>query len=203
MKPAAAHNAVLAAKRIEESIAVKQLLLNDARFLQQVTEVGMLMADSLRKGGKVFFFGNGGSAADAQHLAAELTGRYLQERTALAGLALNANTSALTAIGNDYSFDHVFARQLQGLAVPGDVALGISTSGNSRNVLQAMRVAEEKGMLRIGFAGFDGGLLRSAVDYCLCIPSSDTPRIQEAHILTGHILCEIVESELFANSDIS
>jgi len=141
------------------------------------------------------------SAADAQHLAAELTGRYLKERPALPALTLTANTSALTAIANDYSYDLVFSRQLQALGNKGDVAFGISTSGNSQNVIKAMEMAAAQGLVTVGLTGATGGRLRTAVTHCLCVPSTDTPRIQECHILTGHILCEIIESQCCGESD--
>lgn len=192
MKPLAGKDLVL--RRIQDSIAVKQLLQNDQVYVETVSLVGKEIASALGRGNKVLFFGNGGSAADAQHLAAELTGRYLKERPSLAGMALTTNTSSLTAIGNDYSYDLVFARQLEGLGAKGDVAVGITTSGNSENVIRAMAVAKAKGLITVGLTGGTGGKLCTVVDYCLCVPSTDTPRIQESHILTGHIICEIVES---------
>jgi len=188
----------LIARSLQSSIAVKQQLLEDEQYQAQVLALGIAMANALASGHKVIFFGNGGSAADAQHLAAELTGRYLMERPGLAGLTLTSNTSALTAIGNDYSYDMVFARQLAALGCAGDVAVGISTSGTSSNVVRAMEVARSKGMITAALTGKTGGELRERVEYCIRIPSESTPRIQEAHILTGHILCEIIEHELFA-----
>jgi D-sedoheptulose 7-phosphate isomerase len=187
----------LVAQSLQESIAVKQELLEDEDYQLRVSALGHAMAKALASGHKVFFFGNGGSAADAQHLAAELTGRYMMERRGLAGLALTANTSALTAISNDYSYEMVFARQIEALGCTGDVAVGISTSGKSANVLRAIEVARSKRMITAALTGKTGGELVSAVDYCIRIPSVRTPRIQEAHILSGHILCEIVEHELF------
>ena len=159
------------------------------------------MSSALAAGRKVLFFGNGGSAADAQHLAAELAGRFLAERRSLPGIAITTNTSALTAIGNDYSFEDVFARQLEGLGAAGDIAFGISTSGNSKNVLRAMEVATSKQMVTVGLSG-RGVKLRAAAGHCICIPSDQTPRIQEAQILTGHILCEIVEKKLFSSEKV-
>jgi len=188
----------LVAQSLQESIAVKQELLEDEDYQLQVSALGHAMARALASGHKVIFLGNGGSAADAQHLAAELTGRYMMERRGLPGLALTANTSSLTAIANDYSYEMVFARQIEALGCPGNVALGISTSGKSANVLRAMEVARSKQIITAALTGKTGGLLGPAVDYCIRIPSVCTPRIQEAHILTGHILCEIVEHELFA-----
>ncbi len=195
MKRAQARTDVL--KSIENSIAVKQRLLQDRDFLAMLNTVGMSMVDALQQGHKFFFMGNGGSAADAQHLASEFVGRYLRERMALPAMALSVNTSSLTAIANDYSYEMVFARQLQALGAEGDVAIGLSTSGNSRNVLYAMEAAKAKRMVTVGLSGESGGTLRDCVDYCFCAPSRDTPRIQEAHILIGHLLCEIVEDELF------
>jgi D-sedoheptulose 7-phosphate isomerase len=144
---------------------------------------------------------NSRSLAAAQHLAAELAGRFLAERRSLPGIAITTNTSALTAIGNDYSFEDVFARQLEGLGAAGDIAFGISTSGNSKNVLRAMEVATSKQMVTVGLSG-RGGKLRAAAGHCICIPSDQTPRIQEAQILTGHILCEIVEKKLFSSEKV-
>jgi D-sedoheptulose 7-phosphate isomerase len=199
----AARDYDLVVRRIQDSVAVKQLALEDRNYIDTVRAAANAIAEALKKGHKVLFFGNGGSAADAQHLAAELTGRYLKERPSLAGMTLTTNTSSLTAIGNDYSYDFVFSRQLQGLGSAGDVAVGISTSGNSVNVLKAMEVAKAKGMITLGLSGKTGGKLRDMVDYCVCVPSTETPRIQEVHILTGHIICEIIETELFNASHLS
>ncbi|MGA8022833.1 MAG: D-sedoheptulose 7-phosphate isomerase [Candidatus Acidiferrales bacterium] len=183
--------------RIRRSIEVKQLLLSDAAFRDFVAQAAMQIVKSLRAGGKVLLFGNGGSAADAQHLAAEFTGRYLKERRALPALALHGNSSAVTAIGNDYGFDLVFARQMEAFGKEGDVAVGISTSGNSRNVLRALEVARSKGIYTVALTGASGGAMKKVADCVLCIPSEETPRIQECHILTGHIICEIAEELLF------
>jgi D-sedoheptulose 7-phosphate isomerase len=183
--------------RIQSSIDVKQALLRDSAFHALVAQVAAQIVESLRAGGKVLFFGNGGSAADAQHLAAEFTGRYLKERRALPALALHANTSSLTAIGNDYGFEFVFARQLEALGKEGDVAIGISTSGNSANVLRAMESAKAKKIYTVALVGASGGAMKKLADCALCMPSDETPRIQECHILTGHLICEIVEQMLF------
>jgi D-sedoheptulose 7-phosphate isomerase len=188
----------IAATRIQENIALVRALLEDKLYLAAVWEVSKAMSGALVAGHKVLFFGNGGSAADAQHLAAELAGRFLAERRSLPGIALTTNTSALTAIGNDYSFEDVFARQVEGLGAAGDIAFGISTSGNSKNVLRAMEIAARKRMTTVGLSG-RGGKLAGICDHCICIPSDQTPRIQEAQILTGHILCEIVERQLFSD----
>jgi D-sedoheptulose 7-phosphate isomerase len=186
----------LASRRIAECIAVEQQLLQDSSFLESLEATALRVADALRRGHKVMFMGNGGSAADAQHLAAEFTGRYMKDRRALAAMALNVNTSAITAIGNDYSFDMIFARQIEALGLPGDVVIGLSTSGNSRNLVVAMQAARQRDIITIALTGQSGGLLKDEVDICLRIPSMETPRIQECHILAGHILCEIVEHEL-------
>jgi D-sedoheptulose 7-phosphate isomerase len=187
----------LATARIRECALVMQSLLESSVYLSAVVKVAEAMTKCLRSGNKILFFGNGGSAADAQHLAAELSGRFLKERKSLSGWALTTNSSVLTAIGNDYSFDDVFARQVQGIGSPEDVAFALSTSGNSPNVLRALAVAREKKLVTVGLTGRTGGKLPNAVDHCICIPSDQTPRVQEAHILTGHILCELIEETLF------
>jgi D-sedoheptulose 7-phosphate isomerase len=189
----------LVRSRIQRSIEVKQALLSDAAFHDLVAQAAMQIVSALRTGGKVLFFGNGGSAADAQHLAAEFTGRYLKERKALPALALHANSSAVTAIGNDYGFDLVFARQMEALGKEGDVAVGISTSGNSRNVLRALEVAKSKSIYTVALTGASGGEMKAVADCTIRIPSEETPRIQECHILTGHIICEIAEEMLFGS----
>jgi D-sedoheptulose 7-phosphate isomerase len=183
--------------RIGRSIELKEALLNDEHFQGLVMQVAMRIVKSLDRGGKVFFFGNGGSAADAQHLAAEFTGRFLKERRALPALALSVNSSSLTAIGNDYGFDVVFARQLEALGKEGDVAVGISTSGNSPNVMRALEAANSKSIFSVALTGKSGGTLKNIAECTICIPSEETPRIQECHILTGHLICELVEEVLF------
>jgi D-sedoheptulose 7-phosphate isomerase len=187
--------------RIQRSIEVKQALLLDAAWRELVAQAALQIVKSLRAGGKALFFGNGGSAADAQHLAAEFTGRYLKERRALPALALHGNSSAVTAIGNDYGFDLIFARQMEALGKEGDVAFGISTSGNSRNVLRALEVAKSKSIYTIALTGGNGGAMKNLADCAICIPSEETPRIQECHILTGHIICEIAEEMLLDPSE--
>ncbi len=157
------------------------------------------MAEAFRAGGKLLLFGNGGSCADAQHLAAEFTGRFQRERAALPAIALSANTSDVTALGNDYGFEQVFARLVAAYGRDGDVAFGISTSGNSPNVLEAVREARQRGMRTIGLTGRGGGKLAPAVDVAIVVPSDDTQRIQEAHIAVGHALCELVEEALFSS----
>jgi D-sedoheptulose 7-phosphate isomerase len=182
--------------RIAESVAVKQALLEQADVIAAMADV---VAQALRAGGSLLTFGNGGSAADAQHIAAELSGRFARDRAALPAEALTVNTSALTAIANDFGYDEVFRRQLQGRAREGDVALGISTSGNSRSVLLALEEARERGLSTLGMTGASGGELRrrALCDHLLTVPSDDTARIQECHILAGHLICEWAERELF------
>ena len=187
----------LAVARIRDCTALMQSLPESSTYLGAVVKVAEAMTKCLRSGNKILFFGNGGSAADAQHLAAELSGRFLKERKSLSGWALTTNSSVLTAIGNDYSFDDVFARQIQGIGNPDDVAFAITTSGNSPNALRAVNVARDMKLVTVGLTGRSGGKLRSLADHSICIPSDQTPRIQEAHILTGHILCELIEETLF------
>ncbi|MGB6328767.1 MAG: D-sedoheptulose 7-phosphate isomerase [Halarcobacter sp.] len=159
-------------------------------------EASQLVVDTLKAGNKILLFGNGGSAADAQHIAAELTGRYKTERRGLPGIALTTDTSALTAIGNDYGYDRVFDRQVEALANEGDLLIGISTSGNSKNVINAFKVGQERGCKILGLTGRDGGNMNEYCDVNLIIPSDDTPRIQEMHILFGHTICQIIDNEL-------
>jgi len=187
----------LVAARIGDCAALLQSLLDSTEYKNALLAAADAMTQCLRSGNKILFFGNGGSAADAQHLAAELSGRFLRERPSLSGWALTTNSSALTAIGNDYSFDDVFARQIAGLGKDGDIAFAISTSGNSPNILKAVTSAREHQLVSIGLTGNQGGTLRDLVNHCISIPSDQTPRIQEAHILTGHLLCELIDEELF------
>lgn len=182
---------------IQASIAVKSLLLGDADVISKIAKVSALLVDAIDKGKKVLLFGNGGSAADAQHITAEFVGRFAFDRPALPALALSVNTSCVTAIGNDYGFDLVFSRQIEALARPGDVAIGISTSGNSPNVLHGFSAARKIGLATVALAGCTGGKMKNAVDYCICAPSNETPRIQECHILIGHIISELVEETIF------
>lgn len=187
------HLQELVGDRIQRSLDVKKELLLDASLRSSIVKVALLIVDSLRSGGKVFFFGNGGSAADAQHLAAEFAGRYTKERPALSAVALGLNPSSATSIGNDYGFDVLFARELEALGKRGDVAVGISTSGNSRNVIRALEIAKLGSIYTVALTGASGGALRNIADCALCVPSEETPRIQECHILVGHIICELVE----------
>jgi D-sedoheptulose 7-phosphate isomerase len=182
----------LAVRSIEASIGAKRLLLGQA---EQIARMGEAIADVLAAGGKVLLCGNGGSAADCQHIAAELVGRFSRERRALPAIALTVDTSALTAIANDYSFDRVFARQVEALGRKGDALVAISTSGRSPNVLEALRAARGLGIRTFALTG-EGGRGMEA-DFCLAVPARETPRVQECHILVGHVLCGIVESRLF------
>lgn len=182
---------------LRSSIAVKEQILNDERLLNEVEAAVSAIVSTFRKGGSVLFCGNGGSAADAQHLAAEFSGRFYYDRAPLNSEALHVNTSYLTAVGNDYSFDEVYARLVRAKGREGDVLVALSTSGNSGNILKAISAAHETGMLVIGMTGESGGKMKGSCDILLNVPSSDTPRIQEAHITLGHIICELTESSLF------
>jgi D-sedoheptulose 7-phosphate isomerase len=184
--------AQLVERRIRESVAAQERLL-DAGTVEAVVQAADAIAVALRQGGKLLVFGNGGSAADATHIAAELVGRFLLERRGLPALSLSDNSSAVTSISNDYGYERAFARQVEALAAPGDVALGISTSGTSANVLAALEAARAAGLVTLGLTGGDGGALRTAADVCIVVPADDTPRIQEGHTLVAHILCELVE----------
>ena len=183
----------LFATNLAEHLQLFQQLSN---LTPEVNEAGRHIASALAQGGKLMLCGNGGSAADAQHIASELTGRFIQERHPLAGIALTTDSSALTCIGNDYAFDEVFARQLRALGRAGDVLIGISTSGNSANVVKAVQAAREMGITVIGLLGRDGGALKPLSDVAIVVPSRVTARIQEAHILIGHTLCGLIEHEL-------
>jgi D-sedoheptulose 7-phosphate isomerase len=182
---------------IQASITVKQKLFEDVQLVASVAAVSKLIVNALLEGHKILLCGNGGSAADAQHIAAELVGRFAFDRPALPALSLSVNTSCVTAIGNDYGFDLVFSRQIEALGQKGDVVIGISTSGNSTNVLQAMSTSKGLGLRTVALTGGTGGKLKNEVELCLCAPSNDTPRIQECHILMGHIICELVEHTIF------
>ena len=182
---------------ITQSIAAKQSILTDSDFLARIEKAADMITTSLRNGGKIHFCGNGGSAADAQHLAAELSGRFYYDRPPLNAEALHCNSSYLTAVGNDYGYEHIFARLLRGTGHKGDVLIGISTSGNSKNILYAYDVCKELGISIISMTGETGGKMREASDLLLNVPSTDTPRIQESHIMIGHIICELVESAMY------
>jgi D-sedoheptulose 7-phosphate isomerase len=183
---------------IQDSIKVKEALLEDNVLLTQIADVIKEFVSALSNGHKILLFGNGGSAADAQHIAAEFVGRFQMERTPLPALALTVNTSALTGIGNDYAYENVFSRQIEALGQAGDVAVGITTSGKSPNVIKALAAAKAKGIVTVALTGKFGTLLHEVSKYCLCVPSDQTPRIQESHILIGHIVSQVTELELFA-----
>ena len=185
-------------QELQKSVELFQNLHSNQTVLQQVDNIVTMMIKALKNGKKILFCGNGGSAADAQHLAAELVSRFSFDRPALNAIALTVDTSALTAIANDYSYDYVFARQVEALAAPGDVVVGISTSGRSKNVLAALKTAKEKQAITIGFLGQNGADIGQIVDYQLNIPSFETPKIQEGHITLGHIICALVEQQLFS-----
>jgi D-sedoheptulose 7-phosphate isomerase len=186
-------------RSIADSVETKQRLLGDASLVSLIGRVSEVCLHALGSGNKLLLFGNGGSAADTQHIATEIVGRFAFERPALPALALSVDTSALTAVSNDYGFDCAFSRQVEALGREGDVALGFSTSGNSPNVLRAISSAKKMKLHTIGFTGKSGGKLKLSadLDYCICVPSDVTARIQECHMLIGHIICELVEKELF------
>jgi D-sedoheptulose 7-phosphate isomerase len=182
---------------IQASISVKQQLMEDDALVSVIGTVADVITNAFRDGRRVYFCGNGGSAADAQHLAAEFSGRFYTDRKALPAEALHCNTSYITAVGNDYSYDVIYARLIDGIGQPGDVLVGLSTSGNSANIIKAFEVARERGMVTVGFTGQTGGQMKALSDYLINIPSTDTPRIQESHILAGHIVCQLVEETYF------
>ncbi len=183
---------------IEASILAKQQILQDAAMVEKIeTAVNMLLG-SFQQGKRVYFCGNGGSASDAQHLSAELSGRFYLNRKALPAEALHCNSSYVTAVGNDYGYDEIYARLVEGILEPGDILIGLSTSGNSPNILKAFEAARAKAVATIGFTGRTGGKLAELSSLLLNVPSDDTPRIQESHIMIGHIICQLVEAKYFA-----
>ena len=184
-------------KQIEESLKVKKLLLDDENFIKAIKESAEICCDALRGDKKVIFAGNGGSAADAQHLAGELVSRFGFDRPGLSAIAITTDTSVITSISNDYGFDKLFSRQVQAIGKKGDVLIALSTSGNSVNIIEGLKEAKKTGLKTIGFTGISGGKMAHACDICLKVPSKDTPRIQETHILIGHIICSIIENSLF------
>jgi len=186
---------------IQSSIDVKQQVLQSQELLTTVSKVVEVVTSSLKNGGRIYFCGNGGSAADAQHLAAEFSGRFYTDRKALPAEALHCNTSYLTAVGNDYGFDLVYSRLIDGIGNKGDVLIGLSTSGNSANIVKAFEVAKQKGVITVGFTGAAGGTMKSLSDHLINIPSKDTPRIQESHIMIGHIICQLVEENYFSGNE--
>ncbi len=185
--------------QIAASAATKEKIIQDENLLKIIEDVANKCVNVYKNSKKTMIAGNGGSAADAQHIAAELVGRYGFDRPSLPSLALTTDTSNLTAIGNDYGYDKVFSRQLEGMGQEGDLFIGISTSGNSQNVINAFASAKEKGITTVALVGRDGGKMAAMADFAIVIPSDDTPRIQESHILIGHILCDVIEKEIFGD----
>jgi D-sedoheptulose 7-phosphate isomerase len=185
--------------QIKKSYETKQAIYENEELLNTILEVTKLCVELYRGSKKTILAGNGGSAADAQHIAAELVGRYAFDRPSIPSLALTTDTSNLTAIGNDYGYDKVFSRQLEGMGQEGDIFIGISTSGNSINIINAFESAKEKGITTVALVGRDGGEMAKIADYAIIVPSDSTPRIQESHILIGHIICDIIEKEIFAD----
>lgn len=184
-------------QQIKDSVEAKERILKDAALIDLIDLIAKDLIAAYRAGKKTLVAGNGGSAADAQHIAAEFVSRFYFDRPALASIALTVDTSAITAIGNDYGYEYLFSRQLEANAQQGDFYIAISTSGNSKNILKSLETAKRLGVKTIGLTGAKGGKMKEMTDYCICVPSDETPRIQESHILIGHILCAAVEKELF------
>lgn len=184
-------------RSIASSIATKQQILDSPELLDTIRRIADVMVEALRLGRRILWCGNGGSAADAQHLAAELSGRFYYDRPPLNSEALHCNTSYLTAVANDYGYDLIYSRMINGSCQKGDVLVGLSTSGNSKNIVNAFKKAKELGVITVALTGENGGEMKALADYLLNVPSSDTPRIQECHIMLGHIICEIVEATIF------
>ncbi|EDO7695048.1 D-sedoheptulose 7-phosphate isomerase [Campylobacter coli] len=184
-------------EHFRESILVKEQILKDENLITLIKNASLEVIKAYKNGNKTLLAGNGGSAADAQHIAGEFVSRFYFDRPGIASIALTTDTSILTAIGNDYGYENLFARQVQAQGVKGDVFIGISTSGNSKNILKALEICKQKGIISIGLSGASGGAMNELCDYCIKVSSTCTPRIQEAHILIGHIICAIVEEELF------
>src|SRR5215510_3841376 len=182
---------------IQASIETKQQVLQNEELLSTISKASDIITQAFKNGNRVYFCGNGGSAADAQHLAAEFSGRFYTDRKALPAEALHCNTSYITAVGNDYSYDVIYSRIIDGIGEEGDVLIGLSTSGNSKNIIKAFEKAREKNMVTVGFTGESGGGMRPLSNYLINIPSADTPRIQESHIMAGHIICQLVEEKYF------
>jgi D-sedoheptulose 7-phosphate isomerase len=182
---------------ISASAAVKTEILKNDAMIELIENIAADMVSALKNGNRIYFCGNGGSAADAQHLAAEFSGRFYTDRDALPAEALHCNTSYLTAVANDYSYDVIYARLIKGMGQKGDFLVGLSTSGNSVNIVKAFEVAREKGINTVGFTGESGGIMKELSDYLVNVPSIDTPRIQESHIMVGHIICQLVEEQYF------
>jgi D-sedoheptulose 7-phosphate isomerase len=188
---------------INASISVKQQIVDDEKLISVIEQVVAVVTDAFKNGNKVLFCGNGGSAADAQHLAAEFSGRFYKDREALPSEALHCNTSYLTAVANDYSYDAIYSRIIDGIGKQGDVLIGLSTSGNSGNIIKAFESARKKGMITVGLTGTTGGVMKAWSDHLINVPSTDTPRIQESHIMIGHIICQLVEENLFPSTTVA
>lgn len=185
------------ANQVKKSYETKQAIYENSELMTLIQEVSKITAEAYKRGNKTLIAGNGGSAADAQHIAGEFVSKFYFDRPGLASIALTTDTSILTAIGNDYGYEKLFSRQVQANGVKGDVFIGISTSGNSENIVKALEECKEKGIITIGFTGQSGGAMKELCDYCICVPSNETPRVQESHILLGHIICAVVEEEIF------
>jgi D-sedoheptulose 7-phosphate isomerase len=188
---------VYIANQIKNSFKLKQEIFRDNSIRGLISEISFEAIKTLKNKGKILIAGNGGSASDAQHIAGELVSKFFIDRDALASVALTTDTSVITAIGNDYGFENIFSRQIQSIGNQGDVFIAISTSGNSENIIKALRECKEKKIITVGLSGDTGGKMKELCDYCICVPSNITPRIQECHILIGHIICAIVEKEIF------
>lgn len=182
---------------LKRSIATKQAIIDDQEVLNSISQITDLTTTCFRSGGKVLFCGNGGSAADAQHLAAEFSGRFYSDRDPLFSEALHVNTSYLTAVANDYGYEHIYSRLIKAKGIKGDILIGLSTSGNSENIIRAFQQAKTQGVICIAMTGDTGGKMKDCCDYIIKVPSNDTPRIQECHITIGHIICELVEKNIF------
>ena len=187
------------ADQIRASISTKQAILSDKGLMRNIAAAAQMIVDAYEQGKKTLLAGNGGSAADAQHIAGEFVSKFYFDRPGIASIALTTDTSIITAIGNDYGYDKLFSRQIQAQGSAGDVFIGISTSGNSANLVEALRMCGQKGIKTIGLTGFTGGEMDSMCDLCIKVPSGETPRIQESHILIGHVICCIVEEKLFGD----
>jgi len=185
------------ANQVKKSYEIKQAIYENKELMELIQKVSKVTIEAYKQGNKTLIAGNGGSAADAQHIAGEFVSKFYFDRPGLASIALTTDTSILTAIGNDYGYEKLFSRQVQANGVKGDIFIGISTSGNSKNIIEALKECKEKGILTVGFTGENGGDMKELCDYCICVPSNETPRVQESHILLGHIICAVVEEELF------
>jgi len=183
--------------QVKKSYETKQAIYKDKELMELIKKVSKVVTEVYKKGNKTLIAGNGGSAADAQHIAGEFVSKFYFDRPGLASIALTTDTSILTAIGNDYGYEKLFSRQVQANGVKGDIFIGISTSGNSENIIKALEECKAKGIVTIGLTGQSGGKMKELCDYCICVPSNETPRVQESHILIGHIICAVVEEEIF------